>query len=541
MLKNLSIGKKLITSYVIIALISGVIGMIGISKIHQINDAGSELYTADTVPLAELSTISTSFQRVRINMRDAIDAKDSQAAAGYWRKVMELRQRITEEAAKFEKTISSDEMRKLFNGFVEVRQAYSDYLDKIKALQDAGKREEAMALVQGDAKKAAQDEQTHIEKLIQMKEEHARHTAEENSAVARTATITMAIFVVVGMGMAVVFGLFITRIITAPLRTAVTIADRIAEGDLTAHIEEGGTDETGHLMAALKNMVARLKEIVSSTVDISATIAAASDQLHATATQIATGTEQVASQAATVATASEEMAATSSDIAHNSHLAAEASQKSSDAAGRGATVVDQTISGMKTIADRVRETSQAIEELGSHSEQIGEIVGTIEDIADQTNLLALNAAIEAARAGEQGRGFAVVADEVRALAERTTKATHEIGGMIRSMQGKTKAAVAAMEERVREVEEGAQSSVESGQALAEILNRIGDVSQQVTQIATAAEEQTATTGEVSSNIQQITEVVNQTARGAEETAEAAAQLATKAHDLQDLVKTFRLA
>jgi methyl-accepting chemotaxis protein len=203
--------------------------------------------------------------------------------------------------------------------------------------------------------------------------------------------------------------------------------------------------------------------------------------------------------------------------------------------------VQETITGMNIIADRVRQTSRTIEALGSRSEQIGDIVGTIEDIADQTNLLALNAAIEAARAGEQGRGFAVVADEVRALAERTTKATREIGEMIKAIQNETREAVKAMEEGVNEVEKGATSSQKSGLALEEILGRINEVSMQVNQIATAAEEQTATTGEVTSNIQQITEVVHQTARGAEETASAAAQLAEQAQGLQNLVRQFKLS
>jgi methyl-accepting chemotaxis protein len=196
---------------------------------------------------------------------------------------------------------------------------------------------------------------------------------------------------------------------------------------------------------------------------------------------------------------------------------------------------------MNVIAERVRQTSKTVEALGNRSDQIGQIVGTIEDIADQTNLLALNAAIEAARAGEQGRGFAVVADEVRALAERTTRATREIGEMIKAIQSETRAAVKAMEDGVHEVEKGAVSSQKSGQALQEILERINEVTMQVNQIATAAEQQTATTGEVTSNIQQITEVVHQTARDADETAGAAAQLSQQANDLQNLVSRFRLS
>ena len=164
----------------------------------------------------------------------------------------------------------------------------------------------------------------------------------------------------------------------------------------------------------------------------------------------------------------------------------------------------------------------------------------IEDIADQTNLLALNAAIEAARAGEQGRGFAVVADEVRALAERTTRATREIGEMIKAIQNETKGAVVAMEQGVKQVEAGTVEAAKSGVALREILEQINDVAMQVNQIATAAEEQTATTSEISQNIMTITHVVEKTANNANESATAATQLSGNADELQRLVGQFRV-
>jgi methyl-accepting chemotaxis protein len=202
--------------------------------------------------------------------------------------------------------------------------------------------------------------------------------------------------------------------------------------------------------------------------------------------------------------------------------------------------VDKTVAVMGQIAVNVQASAKTVESLGARSDQIGAIIGTIEDIADQTNLLALNAAIEAARAGEQGRGFAVVADEVRALAERTTRATKEIGEMISSIQKETKGAVAAMGLGVRQVEAGTAEAARSGEALREILEQVNDVVMQVNQIATAAEEQTATTSEISTNMLQITEVVQQTSRGANESAQAAAQLSGNAEELQQLVRKFKL-
>jgi methyl-accepting chemotaxis protein len=188
----------------------------------------------------------------------------------------------------------------------------------------------------------------------------------------------------------------------------------------------------------------------------------------------------------------------------------------------------------------VQESAHTMEELGKRSDEIGTIVGTIEDIADQTNLLALNAAIEAARAGEQGRGFAVVADEVRALAERTTRATKEIAAMIKSIQQGTNEAVAQMESSVNEVTAGISDAARSGTALKDIIEHINSITLQVNQIATAAEEQSATTQEISSNIQMITEIIRNSADGAAQSASAAHNLSGLAEELQQLVGRFRI-
>lgn len=340
----------------------------------------------------------------------------------------------------------------------------------------------------------------------------------------------------IGLGFAIIAG------ITKPLQTLVTMLHDIAqgEGDLTRRLAEDRRDELGEVARWFNQFVSNIHDIIAQVCGTTTQVATASSQLHGTAEQIATAAEEVAAQSATVATASEEMSATSNDISHNCTLASDSAYRASQTANSGAEVVRETICGMQAIADKVRESAHTVESLGARSDQIGAIVGTIEDIADQTNLLALNAAIEAARAGEQGRGFAVVADEVRALAERTTRATKEIGEMIKAIQAETGGAVASMEQGVREVEKGMDSSRRSGDALQQILEAISDVNLQVQQIATAAEEQTAVTGEISSNIHQITDVVQDTAKGAHQTADAASGLSRTAQDLQQLVGRFRL-
>lgn len=339
--------------------------------------------------------------------------------------------------------------------------------------------------------------------------------------------------------------LLLRRWISIPLHNAVAMANQLAAGDFrnisqSAQHDNNTADEVEILSRSIRQMAYALRELISSIDKSSQEVAEAAESVNSTAEHIARGAEQVSAQAATVATADEEMSATSEDIARNCQLAAEGAQSASKSAQNGSAIVENTVSVMGTIADNVRRSAKTVETLGTRSDQIGEIIGTIEDIADQTNLLALNAAIEAARAGEQGRGFAVVADEVRALAERTTRATREISEMIKAIQHETKEAVGAMQHGVAQVENGTAEAARSGGALSEILDMVNNVAMQVNQIATAAEEQTATTSEISSNMQQITDVVRQTSVDARDSATAAAHLKLNAEELQRLVRHFKL-
>ena len=350
----------------------------------------------------------------------------------------------------------------------------------------------------------------------------------------------------IGCALALLIGataaVLITRSIVVPLKSMIAIMRNIAEGerDLTQNIYLQSSDELGEFSKwfdmFMDNIQADVTHIGTSTHQL----AASAVQLHVTAEQIANGSEKVAAQSVNVATAGEQMSASSGHIAENCSLAVEGSRHASEAAVSGAQIVDETIAVMDSIASRVKETAQTVERLGSRSEQIGEIIGTIQEIADQTNLLALNAAIEAARAGEQGRGFAVVADEVRKLAERTRKSTTEISEMISAIQNETKGAVAAMETAVDEVAKGSDKAAGSGKALASILQKINEVTEQIKQVATAAEEQTAATLEISNNMHQITEVVAQTSHGAQETTKAADELSELAGELDAIVKQFKV-
>lgn len=331
-----------------------------------------------------------------------------------------------------------------------------------------------------------------------------------------------------------------TKVILSPINNTVEVIEGIAGGDLTKRIDVMSKDEIGSMAENFNNFVDNLHKTVMKVADSSNRVSDAANMLDGSAEQMAAGVEQAATQVNSVATASEEMSTTSSEIAQNCVRVAKSSENANQSANTGEIIIRETIAVMNRINDRVKQSAQIIKNLGMRSDQIGEVVGLINEIADQTNLLALNAAIEAARAGEHGRGFAVVADEVRKLAERTTEATKEIGDTIVAMQNETKHAVVSMEEGVNEVELGATEAAKSGDALQDILGQVNTVTTEINQIAVASEQQTATTNEIANNIQQISEVIHDTAKRIQGNANAASQLAGLSKDLQKIVGQFKL-
>ena len=345
---------------------------------------------------------------------------------------------------------------------------------------------------------------------------------------------------VVGIALSLLVSIFMARLIISPIEQTINGVKDISRGDLTNRVNVVSDDEIGEFAKHFNNSIDKLYDTIARVAKSSNMVSEAAHTLDTATEQMATGVEQAAAQVNSVATASEEMSTTSSEIAQNCAVAAKSSEKANNAAVTGESIIQETVMIMNRINKRVKESSEIIKQLGTRSDQIGEVVGLINDIADQTNLLALNAAIEAARAGEHGRGFAVVADEVRKLAERTTEATKEIGSTIEAMQLETKSAVNSMEDGVREVETGAVETGKSGDALRDILKQINTVTAEINQIAVASEQQTATTNEIAGNIQQISLVMHDTSKMIQENADATSQLSNLSKELQKIVGRFKL-
>jgi methyl-accepting chemotaxis protein len=314
----------------------------------------------------------------------------------------------------------------------------------------------------------------------------------------------------------------------------------IDNADLNTQFNTTQEDEMGQLKNSFDRFVGSIRETLIQVSETATSVASASAQISSSTEEMAAGSQEQTTQSEEIARAVEQMAKSIAVNSENAGEAAHTAEKAKGAAEQGGKVVLDTVSGMKQIANVVRESAGTIQNLGKSSDQIGEIIGVIEHIADQTNLLALNAAIEAARAGEQGRGFAVVADEVRKLAEQTTKATKQIAGMIQQIQSDSHGAVSTMANATKQVDEGIVLADHAGVSLQEIVEISQKVTHMVSQIAVANEEQSSTSEQISKNMEAIASVTQQTASGTQQIARAAEDLNRLTETLQSLVNQFKL-
>jgi methyl-accepting chemotaxis protein len=444
--------------------------------------------------------------------------------------------KIREDMTTFEKFVDGDLERTVLNNAKEPFQNYEKSIDTLLVARKTNR----------DPAYLDKSERG-VDKALRLALEEMSNTVEDkfiakkialNKNASRMQMIAIAItFAAVIVGM--LFSTLIIRGIVSSIKQVKAVAEQASKGDLSHEITVHTTDEIGEMARSFNLMTTNIRRIVGEINTATNSLSASSEELSATSDDMSKGVHQLSSQTEQVVTAMTEVSQTIMDMSKNASQAAEGSKNAADSATKGKMTVDTTAVDMINIAKSVQEAANTIEELGRSSAQIGEIVAVINGIADQTNLLALNAAIEAARAGEQGRGFAVVADEVRKLAERTGQATKDIAHRIQSIQQAAAESVNAMKKGSDEVDKGVSLAREASVSLGTIVTASANAMDMVNLIAAATEQQSAATEEVTQNMEGISSITRQSSASAEQIKDSAAELARLAAGLKEMTAFFK--
>ncbi|WP_051293068.1 methyl-accepting chemotaxis protein [Citrifermentans bremense] len=543
--QHLPIGGKILAGFLLVAGLTGASGIVTAGSIWDVSRRAEAMYSGNLVPLSQLPEVVKGYQTSLYLLRDIVIDRSEQERQEHLALLKQSADQVDRGLASFFAVNRSAEAVALQQSITEDLKLYGFFRDKIVDLAAQGRQDEAINIMRNQGGDVISKVDEEIAKAIAINKAQAKKRHADNESASVQALAFSALCLSLGVAAAVLVGYFMSRGITRPLRAIAGKVAEIAEGDLTARIatgDDGGTSRNElHLLAHHVNgMAETLHGVASGIVRQSGKLAAASGELNGTSSLMARQALTARGEIDTVASSGEELNQTASEIARNCGMAADNVSVANGAVDRARGVMGETLASMRLIGDHARETSGLVGELGKRSLQIGEITETIDDIADQTNLLALNAAIEAARAGEQGRGFAVVADEVRALASRTTAATREISQMIKSIQAETRRAVEAMGRGVVEAEQGVGKAQLTGEALEAVIRSIGAISVEVSQIATAAEEQSSSVYGMTGNIRQVNGVIRESEAGIQQFAAAAAQMHLVAEDLEKMSSRFTL-
>jgi aerotaxis receptor len=430
--------------------------------------------------------------------------------------------------AKYMATYLTDEEKVLAADFSDKRKAWTGKLGVAVAALEAGDYSAATmsAYLKAGREEGAAAEQA-MTKLMAYQGEVAKAEFEAAESAYERYEVIFSLLFLVGLTGVLSLAFLTVGHITRSLREAGQAADAIAAGDLTKPMPRAGEDEIGQLMAKLSVMRNALHELIASISQNMQALAGAATELSGSAASSAHTTEMQAEAASSMAASVEQLSVSIDQVEEHAREARNVTQESSAKSSEGGRIIHDAAEEMKRIAEAVNSTAGTIKDLEGYSDQISSIVQVIKDIADQTNLLALNAAIEAARAGEQGRGFAVVADEVRKLAERTGNSTQEIGAMIGKIQHGTQRAVQEMEAGVERVNEGVNLAHRAGDSVTGIRDSAGLVTHAVDDISLALKEQTVAARDIAQKVERI-------AQGSEENSAAVAQTAASAHRLEQL-------
>ena len=486
----------------------------------------------------ELLRACVEYQRAEKNLILADSEKEMKQ---YQQRMAELEPTIQADFERLDDLLAAD-WRDELDAAQREYERYVELSEQVQDLSLENGNNRAFVLMRDEAAPATAAAETVLAEIVKKNDQDMEADVVESDENYQQAWILMISVLAIGISAAVILAVIVVMAVVRSIKPVVTRAQAIAEGDLTGEsLEVRTTDEVGELTRSVNRMSDSLKQMVGEINASSSEVAAAATEISSSAEELSRGLEEQNSQMTQVSSAAEELASSVVEVANKATEASSNAQSAGDKATSGGEIVQQTIQGMQSIDDAVSSGAQSVEQLGKRGDEIGEVIATINEIADQTNLLALNAAIEAARAGEHGKGFAVVADEVRKLADRTVKATEEIATSIQAVQNETGQAVERMRTGTENVKSGVELASQAGDSLREIVKSSQEVSGMIASIASAAEEQSAASEQISKNIQSIDEITRQSVEASQQAASASTELSQRAESLQAMVARFQLA
>jgi len=544
MFKNLKISLRLGLSFSFILVFMIVIILVSLNQIKVSRTMFDRIIKTNNVRLQLANNMIDHTREVSINLRNILLLKDSENTLELKNRIDSIRNLYDADIKKLEGLIINDDTMS-FAIVAKIKDSHDvsrQLNNKVIDLAMAGKHEEAILLMNQQASKKVAVWITEIDELITHNEDRISMLYLEAEKAQDAARLFMFILGTVAIALAIMISIFLTQSITRPLKISVQTANEIASkdltGDLTVYEKRG--DEFGIMIQSFSKMIENLREQIQRILDGVNVLASSSSEIFASTTQIASGSAETAAAISETTTTVEEVRQAAQLSSQKAKSLSDSAQHVAQVSQSGQKAVNETIDGMNRIREQMEIIAQTVVRLSEQSQSIGGIIASVTDIADQSNLLAVNAAIEAARAGDQGKGFAVVAQEIRNLAEQSKQSTMQVRNILNDVQKATNAAVLATEQGNKAVEAGVKQSVQAGEAIRILTDSSAEAAQVSTQIVASSQQQLVGMDQIGIAMQSINQAGMETSASMTQAEDSAKNLHELGQKLKELVEQFKM-